>query len=230
MQRFCRVSLALLLTCLLALTAPPLNWARAEANLTWEMFYDYSPNQSFPPPAHLPTYLGINRSDLTADSLLSISLKLAEDSQAELTATLTVGEQKIHLSGQGSFGYLEQTPLQQGKFEIETEAGVAGQLYLQTYPKQNDCLARLIFGEGTTMPVQINFGEDFGNMYAIISQRNAYVKTLAKLPSGYELDGQQLTLAPAPLSVCIHSLRLVTWSLLPVTLQPAAHYNMLNGV
>lgn len=198
MRRAFTVSLSLLLTCLLVIAAVPTSMAQENEPLSWEIAYDHSPNYSFPPPDHLPEYLGIKRTDLTAEAKLDISLELIPDAEAKLTATLTVGDQEVKFSGQGSFGRYEQTPLQHGTFDVETEVGVAGKLYLQTYPNNNERLARLIFGEGTTMPATINFGEDYGNMYAIISQRNAYVKTLAKLPSSYELDGQPLTFEPGP--------------------------------
>lgn len=198
MRRVFRVSLSLLLTCLLILAAVPTSMAQVDEQLSWEIPYDYSPNYSFPPPDHLPKYLGINRTDLTAEVMLAVSLQMGVGDAAQLSATLTVDEQTIKLSGQGSYGRYEQTPLRHGTFDVETETGIAGKLYLQVYPNANERMAILAFGEGTTEPVSITFGDDYGNLAAIAVQWSDYAKTLAKLPSGYELDGLPLALKPAP--------------------------------
>lgn len=198
MRRVFRVSLSLLLTCLLLLTATPNLMAQVDEQLSWEIPYQYSPNNSFPPPDHLPTYLGINRTDLSAEAMLAISLEKGAADAAQISATLTVGEQVIELSGQGTYGRYEQTPLQHGTFDVETEAGVAGKLYLQVYPNANECAAILAFGEGTAEPASIAFGDAYGNIVAIATQWNDYAKTLVKLPKAYELDGQPLMLEPAP--------------------------------
>lgn len=198
MRRLSRVSLAVLLTYILVLVALPRTGALATTDLTWEIPYKYSSSATYPLPDYLPQYLGVSRSDLSSTTKLSISLEMVAEDDAQVTASLEVGEQTINLSGRGFFGRFEQTPLQRGLFDIETDAGVAGKLFLHVYPKNNERLVRLTFGEGTTQPETITFGGEYGNIESIVAQWNDYVRRQAKLPSGYELDGRPITLEPAP--------------------------------
>ncbi|NLW18032.1 MAG: hypothetical protein GX033_10430 [Firmicutes bacterium] len=57
MGRFSRVSIAVLLTCMLVLTAMPQTGALATADPTWEIPYNYSPSASHNPIIYLSIWV-----------------------------------------------------------------------------------------------------------------------------------------------------------------------------
>ena len=205
MRRSSQIALSLLV-CLMLLMAMPLPEALADDQLTWDIPYNYySTGSGYPQPDYLPEYLGLARADLTADTSLQVSLT-PQGEVYDLTATITIGERKVQFTGQGSYGPWQQSPVQSGEFICQTDAGVACKLYLQVYATGNEQRVTLLFGENTPKAATVAFGQPEGNISAINSQVTDRLKNQAKLPTTYQLDGQSLTLEPAPLIVDNHVL------------------------
>lgn len=197
MRRYSHIFL-LLMASLLVLSSLPATSAQADDQLAWDIPYDYGVNNHYPTPDCLPDHLGLVRTELTADALLQVSLKPHGES-CDLTATLTAGDHTVRISGQGDYGPYQQSPLRIGEFICQTEGGVACKLYLQVYPAGNEQQAVIVFAENTPQVATVTFKRASGNIQAISTQVSDRLKSLAKLPIAYLLNGQPLTLLPAPL-------------------------------
>lgn len=185
--------------CLLLLAAlPPLT--SADEQLTWNIPYPYNPNSHYPLPDYLPGYLGIARADLTAETILQVSLA-PEGDRWRIVASFTAGDREVRLTGQGDFGYYQESPLQTGQFVCQTAEGVDCTLYLSVYAPSDEQTATILLGENTPQVTTLTFGLMDGNMSAISTQVDERLKNQAKPPSAYQLDGQELMLQPAPLIV-----------------------------
>lgn len=132
-----------------ALILPGLPLAQAQGrDYSWELAYPQG-TESGSGPDYLPQYLDLPMAALADGAKLSLDLKVLADGKAQASGVLEAAGKAINMSGQGSYRPFGPTPLMEGKFEVETEAGLAAQMVLQVYPRTDECRATLLFGGGS---------------------------------------------------------------------------------